>query len=749
MTYLSSLYLPGALALWCACAFAFAALYGYAAALGGDEASRRFARTSYRFFAISIVLASAVLLVCLYLRDYRIEYVYQYSGNELPTHFQLAAFWAGQKGSFLIWLLWGSLLGLPLARAAGRDEAPVMGTFVLTQIALLLILVRENPFVMLPQTPADGVGLNPLLQDNWMVIHPPIMFIGYAASAIPFAFAMAALWRRDYEGWAVRAFPWALFGFLVLGVAILMGGYWAYKTLGWGGYWGWDPVENASLIPWIFGTALIHGLYLERTRGRYRRVNVVLASLVYLSVLYGTFLTRSGVLADFSVHSFVDLGISGWLIALMVFFVGMSVWLIATRFRQIPAVPNEDPFLSRGSFLVLGTIALLTSAVVVTFGTSAPLLTRFLENPGQVGPEFYNRVNTPIALLIAFLLSLVPYLTWSESGGMAGILRRARLPLVAAIVVTVGGIVVAVRDPFHLLFIFLASLAVAGNLATAVALVRRGGLKAAGGYLTHVGVGVILIGFLASSAYDTSEKVTLERGVPKAVGDLTLTFHRYVPRTADEKERMEVEVVRADGSRYMAYPKLFVNDRTQQMMANPHVKTMPLQDLYISPLEYNPGEPGGRITLAKDQSVERGGVGFRFLGFDLQGADHGAMNASAGPMTVGAVLEITRGGQTTRAMPLFSFSPDGRSEFQPLTLPDGATIALSGIDAERGAIEIAVDGLAELKGTPAHLSLDVTHKPLIQLVWIGLYLIFAGGVLAAINRYRQALRFDRADVAAG
>ena len=149
-----------------------------------------------------------------------------------------------------------------------------------------------------------------------MVIHPPIMFIGYAATAIPFAFAMASLWRRDYDGWAARAFPWALGGFLVLGSAILMGGYWAYKTLGWGGYWGWDPVENASLIPWLLGTVMIHGLHMERAQGRYRRANYVFAFLTYIAVLYGTFLTRSGVLADFSVHSFVDLGISGWLIVL-------------------------------------------------------------------------------------------------------------------------------------------------------------------------------------------------------------------------------------------------------------------------------------------------------------------------------------------------------------------------------------------------------------------------------------------------
>ena len=742
MSYLSTLYLPGAVALWCALAFAVTAIWGYARALGGDPAALRFGRNAYRFFALAIALVTAILFLCLYLRDYRIEYVYQYSGNDLSTFFQLAAFWAGQKGSFLIWLFFGAMLGLPLVRTAGRDEAPVMTVFLFTQLGLLLILVRENPFIMLPQTPLDGAGMNPLLQDYWMTIHPPVMFIGYAATAIPFAFAMAALWRRDYGNWAARAFPWALFAFLVLGAAILLGGYWAYKTLGWGGYWGWDPVENASLIPWLLTTVLIHGLYLERAKGRFRRATVVLSSLAYLSVLYGTFLTRSGVLADFSVHSFVDLGISGWLIALMLFFLGGSAWLVATRIREIPSAPSEDPLLSRGTFVVLGTITLLASALVVTLGTSAPILTRFLENPGQVGPAFYNRVNLPLALLTAFLVALVPFLTWRGAASWGELLGKARWGLVAAAAVAVLAAILGVHDPFHLLLVLFASAAVATNLTAVIGLARRGGLKSAGGYLAHVGVGVILLGFLASSAYDESVKVTLERGRPTAVGDLTLTFQRFVPRSATQKERMEVEVVRPGGSRYLAYPSLFVNDRSRQLMAHPDIRSFAFHDLYLSPLEYDPGERGGRLLLAKDQSATRGGIEVRFLGFDLEAGGHGTTPAASGPMSVGAVLEITRDGRSERLTPIYRFSPGGEVEFPPVAIPGGGRVALAGIDAESGAVELLLEGLPDLPGSPAKLALDVTRKPLIQLVWGGLYLIFLGGALAAWQRYRQALRHD-------
>ena len=748
MNYLATVYLPGALAVWCAVLFALASVWGYSQVLRGDATALAFARRAYRCFALSIGLVSLVLIVALLRRDFRLEYVYQYSGLDLDWHFQFASFWAGQKGSFLIWLFWGTMLGLPLLKMAGKHEASVMGIYLLTQLGILFILVRESPFLMLPQAPPDGQGLNPLLQDNWMVIHPPIMFIGYAASAVPFAFAMASLWRRDYDGWAARAFPWALVGFCVLGTAILMGGYWAYKTLGWGGYWGWDPVENASLIPWLLGVVLVHGLHMERTKGRYRRANYVLAALVYLSVLYGTFLTRSGVLADFSVHSFVDLGISGWLIALMGFFVAMAVVLLALRLREVPTAPTEDPFLSRGSFMVLGTIAVLASALVVTIGTSAPLLTRFLANPGQVGPSFYNRVNLPIALLVAFLLALVPFLTWRSAPSAAQMWPKIWPSLIGALLATAGAVLLAVRNPFHLVFLFLCALALGTNLHKTISKARAGGLASAGGYLTHVGVGIILIGILASSAYDESSKVTLEQGKQQTVGDLQLTFNRFIPRVGREKERMEVEVVRANGSRYLAYPRLFLNDRTQQLMANPHIRKYPGMDLYISPIEYDPGEPGGevaRFELGKGQSRQLGDLRVEFLGFDMSRTDlHGTAMASNEPISVGAVLAVDRRGANDKIVPVFRFRADGRTESPGTSLPGGGEVAVAGINASDGAVQLVLAGIdGAAAGRPAKLSLDITRKPLINLVWYGLYVIMAGGLLALVQRVRELRLRDR------
>jgi cytochrome c-type biogenesis protein CcmF len=731
--YLSHLYLPGAVAIWSALFFALATMWGYSLALSGDAGALHFARRAYGFFALSILLAAVVLLLLLVARDFRVEYVFQYSGLDLPWYYQLAAFWAGQKGSFMIWLFWGTMLGLLVRRTTGRSEPAVMGIYTLTLVGLLLILVRQNPFVMLRQTPVDGQGLNPLLQDNWMVIHPPIMFIGYAASAIPFAFAMAALWRRKYDGWAARAFPWALGGFLVLGTAILMGGYWAYKTLGWGGYWGWDPVENASFIPWLFGTVLIHGLYLERTKGRFRRSNYIFTFLTYISVLYGTFLTRSGVLADFSVHSFVDLGISGWLLFLLGGFILLGLYLIVTRWREIPTAPNEDPFLSRGTFLVLGTITILIAAFVITAGTSAPLLTHFMESQSQVGPSFYNKVNLPIAMLVALLLSFVPYLTWKETNG-GELLRKMALPIAFAVVVAVAAAVWRVRDGFHLVFILLAALALATNLQKTIDKYRAGGLKALGGYLTHVGVGVILLGIIASAGYDQSTKVTLTQGVPHRMDDgTTLTFNRFIPRQGREKERMEVAVSRAGETPFMVYPKMFMNDRTRQMMVNPDIKSSPFQDLYVSPIEFDPGQP--RLQLAKGQSGHIGDLQVQFVKFNLDMDGNALVAMREGrTVTIGAELAVTQAGKILNVTPVYRLNPgSGAVESPPIKLPGGGAVFVSGINASNGAVQLETTGIAKA----AMLSIDVTKKPLIQLVWGGLYVVLFGGILTMIQRYRQ------------
>jgi cytochrome c-type biogenesis protein CcmF len=436
----------------------------------------------------------------------------------------------------------------------------------------------------------------------------------------------------------------------------------------------------------------------------------------------------------------------------------------------VPTRPNEDPLVARGTALVLSTITLLAAALVITFGTSAPLLTAFLENPGQVGPEFYNRVNLPIALLLALLLALVPFLTWRGSPPKE-MLRKMLPSLAAAAVVAAVAAIVAVRNPFFLLYFFLATLAIGTNLHKTVLkafpgrlpegtpLLTRtqawlGGLTRAGGYLAHVGVGIILIGFLASSGFDRSTKVTLALDEPREVGGRTLTFIGFKEKTSPrDKDTLVVEVREADGTTFWSEPKLFRNERSGQTMANPDVTSFLLADFYVSPLEYQPGEPAGSgelLALARGESATVGDYQVRFAGFDL-GVDGGnalaRMAEGAATVTLGVQVELTGpDGETRQVLPLYRIDQArGMVQTPPVAVPGGGMVRVAGINPAQGQARLTVQGLPGMSGEagkPPSLAVDVTEKPLIQLVWFGLWVILTGGVLAVVNRLRQAMKGD-------
>ncbi len=289
-------------------------------------------------------------------------------------------------------------------------------------------------------------------------------------------------------------------------------------------------------------------------------------------------------------------------------------------------------------------------------------------------------------------------------------------------------------------------MALATNLQKTVGKFQVSGLRGAGGYLAHVGVGVILLGIIASSGYDESTKVTLVQNVPHQVGDVSLTFKRFIPRHGFEKERMEVMVARAGQKPFMVYPKLFMNLRTKQVMANPDIRTTPFQDLYVSPIDFDPGQP--KLQLAKGATGRIGDMEVKFTGFNLEarGDAMAAMKARQ-PMTIGAMLAVTRGGQTFDLQPLYTLNPlSGQVETPPVRLPGGGAMIVSGINATNGAVQLETAGVP----SPMKLSVDVTRKPLIQLVWFGLYVVILGGALSTTQRLRDMrLRERLAEAKAG
>jgi cytochrome c-type biogenesis protein CcmF len=281
------------------------------------------------------MVASIILYNALLTHQFQYSYVAHYSSSNLPIFYLISSFWAGQEGTFLLWAIVVSIMGFIFIRSTKCEDRYAIAIVSAFVSFLYLLIISKSPFDLLIPAPADGSGLNPLLQDPWMVIHPPILFVGYAATVFPFALVVSGLIRKNYTNWFNLGLRWTLFAALALGAGIIIGGFWAYEVLGWGGYWGWDPVENSSLVPWIILLALIHGILIHKSKGSLQRTNLFFAILSFVLVLYATFLTRSGILSDFSVHSFGDFGISNYLIASIVVSMFIGFGLFAVRFREI------------------------------------------------------------------------------------------------------------------------------------------------------------------------------------------------------------------------------------------------------------------------------------------------------------------------------------------------------------------------------------------------------------------------------
>ena len=692
------MFIPGVLTLWVAFVALALSTFFYFQAVRGKERAQSWARQLYGLGTFAIVLAAAALLYLILTHDFRVHYVYSYSDRSLPLGYLISTFWAGQEGSFLLWVFWGALVGLPLIRYARHYENRTLIVYNLTLLSLVAILLRQSPFGFLEglpagQVPFDGQGLNPLLQNPWMTIHPPIMFLGYAATAVPFAFAVAALWERRYDQWVKASLPWALVTVVTLGGAILLGGYWAYVTLGWGGYWGWDPVENSSLVPWLASVALVHGMLLQRARGRFKKMNFSLAILGYVLVVYATFLTRSGVLADFSVHSFVDLGITGWLVFNLGIFLIIGFGALLWRWREIPSQPGDEPFLSRTVFSVLAIAALLATAAMVLLGTSSPLITRLFTKPAQVGPAFYNKVTLPVGILIALLLAVVPYLGWR--GARTDFRRRTLLGGALAVVATGIAVAFGAFGVLYLVFLLFSAFAVFSNLLKTVDKIRGGHLSAAGGYLAHVGLGLMLVGIITSSAYDRSAKVVLPLGQSRSALGYTLTFQGVERPTPTARQAMLVKVTSPGGATYVAHPHMFKSQKTRQLVANPDVRVRLTHDLYVSPIEFDPGrqpDNGLSLQLGKGETGSAGPFTLTFDGFEMSGS-----HASSNTISIGARLTVRKGTTTDTVTPTLSQTPSGLQS-APATLPglDGASVRLLGVDANTGSVFVQVLGVPAL-----------------------------------------------------
>jgi cytochrome c-type biogenesis protein CcmF len=556
----------GLISLYVSCVSALLVLfYGAGRTISRPGAARRANLLSI----LAAALSTLALVFCFLADDFRLAYVARNSARSLPLIYKISALWAGQSGSLLLWLLILSLFSLAVQCSRNlreklfdlRINAIMNGVRVLFMI---LLLFATSPFELLPDPPYSGAGLNPMLQSLGMVVHPPLLFAGFSGFLVPFAMAAAQLWQGDGSGsWLETARPWALLAWSFLTSGIVSGGQWAYNELGWGGYWAWDPVENASLFPWLTGTALVHTLALGKRYPGMKRWSYALATLTFALTIFGTFLTRSGVLD--SVHAFSG-GMLGpiFLAVLSAILVLAAVlaWLRRDCLKEDRTV-GDSSLISLGSAAKVGNILLLLIFAAVFTATMFPLISRVLTGREvALGAEFFNQTSVPLFLAVFFLMSLAPVLARGRLG-FAALLTKTSLQLVLACLAGLWGLKSGGGAGAALAFA-VAAFGLTAHLA-ALGKVRRGGLKL-GSIVVHMGVLLMLIGVTGSSVYTDDLFISVEPGDEFAFAGYTLGYSGLTARYAADRYTVGTTLSLARGGREageLTSEKTFWENRTQ------------------------------------------------------------------------------------------------------------------------------------------------------------------------------------------
>ncbi len=727
----------------------------------GKEKYLKFGRLFYHVTAITIISASIYMLYLILDHHYEFAYIWEHSNGELQLPLLIATFYAGQEGSFMLWTFMTAVIGVFLLNYVSKGdrlEPQVMSVYGLVLAFLAFILILKSPFIYVWDKwpgdvevgfiPQEGKGLNPLLQNFWMSIHPPTLFVGFASLTVPFCFAIATLLKNRYDDWIKFSLPWLLFSGGILGLGIMMGGYWAYGVLGWGGYWAWDPVENSSFIPWLITVAAIHTMIAQKRTGGYKKTNLILCILSFLLVLYSTFLTRSGILGDSSVHSFVDPGQEVYL-SLVVFislFIVIAIGALLYRFKELKALnlaPNK--LLSRESSLFMGTITLCAAALVILAGTSWPIISK-----GSVDIEFYNKMNLPIAIMIAFINGISLLVKWRNTPEKQ-FFKSLIFPLILAIIVTLGLVYIGVQDFLIALFALASFFTFFVNIEIAVNIIRKN-RSLAGAYIAHMGLALVFLGIIGSSKYSKEENVMLELNKPTPVPQLGYTF-TYVGATpyedpnnkTDTKYHFNVKVEK-DGKEITMQPIMYFSQFSNGVMKNPDIANFPTRDLYLSPMgleQPSQFEEKDVHEMKKGDTVKVGDMKVQFIDFDFGTTEKGGKEMQSGNFTIAATLKVTDSKYTETVSPKVKYT-NGEPEYTGAGMTDNPNyefyFSKMNVQGENGATaSIAIVDKRNKKEGVAEDTLVVTAsiKPFINVLWIGTVVLVLGFVVSIFRRRKE------------
>jgi cytochrome c-type biogenesis protein CcmF len=768
-----------------------------------------FARVAFITQLISAVIIFATIFYICSNHYFEYMYAYKHASKELEPKYLLACIWEGQEGSFLLWTCWHSILGIFIILRSKEWEAPVMTVISFAQFFLLMMLIGiyvgdvrlgSSPFTLTRNEIAgpifsqpnylsfikDGVGLNVLLRNYWMVIHPPILFLGFASTIIPFAYAYAGIQTKRFGDWVTPALPWALFCACVLGVGIMMGGKWAYESLSFGGYWAWDPVENASLVPWLILVAGLHTMVIFKATGHSLKASYLFAFLTFIFILYSTFLTRTGILGDTSVHAFTDAGkaINIMIGVFLAAFTLPSLILFLVHSKKIPSIQKEESTNSREFWMFIGSLVFFLAAMFIIAKTSVPVYNKIfgtnIAQPEDV--EFsYNKVIVLVAIIIGLLSAVTQYFKYKKTEP-AYILKKIVVPTIIAAIVTA---LFAIFYPLtyykggagFLGAVYVALFATIYSVISNAAYIwsgLNGKLKAAGGSIAHLGFALMIVGILISSSNkkvisnssanginlqisgkdpmtkqtdNPLENLTLIRQVPATMGAYEVTYLR--DSFGNEKGRRFYELLfqRKDATtkkvleQFTLWPDVYIM-KDNNMSSNPDTKSYLGKDVftYIS-YAINNSNKAEDTAQFKIKEMAVGDTAFYSNGIIIlnsvvKNPTNGKYNYKQTDVALMAdITLISKDGMHYKASPLIEIDSLGINQIDDTVYAQNMYVKFAGL-TENKKIKI---GIKESDKLIEYVTLKAYVFPYINLVWLGLIVMALGIVMSAVKRAKLSV----------
>ena len=594
---------------YCLIASLLLCVYGtLAGSLGGYRGNLQLVRSAENSVVgnfITVLIASVCLCWLFLNDDFRVEYVAGYSAVDIPEIYKFTALWGGQAGSLLLWALVLSsfaLVAILQNRQRNRQLMPYVTAVLsgITTFFVILLTFATNPFDTLPVPPADGQGLNPLLQNFYMVIHPPLLYLGYVGLTVPFAFAMAALISGRLDtSWIRSTRRWTLVTWVFLTVGFTLGGMWAYEELGWGGYWAWDPVENASFMPWLFATAFLHSVMITEKKGMLKLWNFVLILVAFELSIFGTFVTRSGVIS--SVHSFALSNLGPLFVVFLASSTSFGLFWIFYRSDQLRSEQRMRSFLSREATFLLNNLLFISICFAIFWGTVFPIISEWVRGEKiTVGPPFFNKVTLPLALALLVLTGICPLIAWRKATAK-NFRRNFLFPLGGGLAAGFLALVLGVRAVYPLLFYSATGFVVLSiffefykgararqvirptNLLIALKDLTLMNKRRYGGFIIHFGVALAFVGIITSSFFNVEKLVTVKKGEHFELRHYSVTFLELVQRSDPEKDvvfaRLQVSNDGADAGKL--FPQKHFHHKGEQPMSEVAIRSTLRDDLYV------------------------------------------------------------------------------------------------------------------------------------------------------------------------